>query len=358
MTGGILAGWATISGASWATLSGATLAPYTSATPVNSSTTLSASTNYDISGSLGTTGAANSLRFINTSTAAAVNLNSPVSIATGGIFVPSTVTSADSITGTGSNTLEGASGADLVVIQNSTQPLTISCDHRQQRFRDRAHEIGQRRADAHGPNTYSGTTTLNAGTLNINNANALGSGTLVINGGTIDNTFGTSITTSNAEIWNGNFTFQGTNPLSQSGGAITLTASPTITVASSSNALTIGGNIGGSFGITLAGSGTLALGANNTFTGGVTINGGTLLINNAAALNSTAPNVVSFGSTSTGTLNLNGNSLSVGGLSSTSTARASKRRRWAQHPPRSRSAASATTLSPAACKTAAPARCR
>ena len=84
--------------------------------------------------------------------------------------------------------------------------------------------------------------------------------------------------------------------------------------------LSIGGAIGGNFGLTLAGSGMLALNGANTFTGGITINGGTLRIGSLAALNSSTPNTVSFGSTNIGTLNLNGNSVSVGGLSSTSTA--------------------------------------
>ena len=39
-------------------------------------------------------------------------------------------------------------------------------------------------------NTYAGGTTLNAGTLNINHSSAIGTGTLTIAGGTIDNTSG------------------------------------------------------------------------------------------------------------------------------------------------------------------------
>src|SRR5438552_14248873 len=63
-----------------------------------------------------------------------------------------------------------------------------------------------------GANTYSGGTTLASGTtLRINNATALGTGTFTINGGTIDNTTGASITLSNnnAQAWNGDFTFRG-----------------------------------------------------------------------------------------------------------------------------------------------------
>src|SRR5207245_7472747 len=37
-----------------------------------------------------------------------------------------------------------------------------------------------------GPNTYSGETTISAGTLRINNASGLGSGLLTINGGVLE----------------------------------------------------------------------------------------------------------------------------------------------------------------------------
>ena len=65
-----------------------------------------------------------------------------------------------------------------------------------------------------GANTYSGGTTLSQGTLNINNATALGTGMFTIAGSTtINNTSGGSITLSNnnAQAWNGSFTFTGSS---------------------------------------------------------------------------------------------------------------------------------------------------
>ncbi len=59
------------------------------------------------------------------------------------------------------------------------------------------------------------------------------------------------------------------------------------------------------------------LGGNNTFTGGVTINGGQLVLDSPGALNSAAPNAVTFGPGSTGALSINGNNVTVASLTST-----------------------------------------
>ena len=64
-----------------------------------------------------------------------------------------------------------------------------------------------------GADTYSGGTTLSSGQLNLNNASALGTGPFTISGGTLGNTSGAAITlsTNNAQNWNGDFTFAGSN---------------------------------------------------------------------------------------------------------------------------------------------------
>jgi len=131
-----------------------------------------------------------------------------------------------------------------------------------------------------GDNTSAtGGVTLSAGTLNINNAAALGTGTFTISGGTIDNTSGGAITNSNnnAQAWNGDFTFTGTNDLDLGTGAVNLNAARTVTV--SANTLTVGGVISASD-LTKAGAGNLNLtGASvflNTYlsAGTLTISGG------------------------------------------------------------------------------------
>ena len=126
---------------------------------------------------------------------------------------------------------------------------------------------------------------LMAGTLNINHANALATGQLLIGGvSTIDNTSGVAITNvnNNAMAWNANFTFAGTDDLNLGTGAVTLNAGRTVTVSAGN--LTVGGGIGGAFSLTKAGSGALTLSGSNTFTNGLTLSAGTLNINHASAL--------------------------------------------------------------------------
>jgi autotransporter-associated beta strand protein len=161
-----------------------------------------------------------------------------------------------------------------------------------------------------GANTYSGGATINAGTLNSNNASALGTGTFTIAGGSnaiIDNTTGSAITlsTNNAQAWNGNFTFTGTQSLNLGTGAVTLGASRTVTV--SANNLTVGGVISGAgFSLTKAGTGTLTLGGANTYTGGTTVNAGTLLVNGNNSAATGAVSVNNSGTTLGGTGTIGG----------------------------------------------------
>ena len=58
-----------------------------------------------------------------------------------------------------------------------------------------------------GSNTYNGGTTLSTGQFDIDNAAALGTGALTISAGSIGNTSTAALTlsTNNAEKWNGSF---------------------------------------------------------------------------------------------------------------------------------------------------------
>ena len=150
-----------------------------------------------------------------------------------------------------------------------------------------------------GANTYTGGTTLSAGTLNINSASAIGSGSFTISGGTLNNTSGSSVTlsTNNAQTWNGDFAFTGTNDLNLGNGAVTLGASRTVTV-NNNGILTVGGIISGSgLGLAKAGSGTLILGGVNTYTGATTVSAGTLQTSAADRIIDSSAISVSSGAT-------------------------------------------------------------
>ncbi|MEI6239687.1 MAG: autotransporter-associated beta strand repeat-containing protein [Planctomycetia bacterium] len=123
-----------------------------------------------------------------------------------------------------------------------------------------------------GSNTYSGTTTLNAGTLRLNNADALtGGGNLTFTGGTLQ--------------YSGSNTADYSSRIVGSSGAIAIdTNGQNVSFTSALAA----GNAGG---LTKSGSGTLRLTANNAYTGLTTVSGGTLQIGSGGATGSIAGNV-------------------------------------------------------------------
>lgn len=198
-------------------------------------------------------------------------------------------------TNTGSNAItgvigNGAAGGTLAVTKSGTGTWTLS-----------------------GVNTYTGGTTLTAGNLNINSTTALGGATsrLTINGGTIDNTSAGDITlaNNNPQTWNSDFTYTGgTRSLNLGTGAVTLGATPTVTV--SGNTLTVGGIISGAFGLTKAGAGILTLSGGNNYTGATTINAGTLKLGASGVITDTSALTVATGAT----LDLNGKGEAVASL--------------------------------------------
>ncbi|MLP79176.1 AIDA autotransporter-like protein ShdA, partial [Salmonella enterica subsp. enterica] len=152
-----------------------------------------------------------------------------------------------------------------------------------------------------GSNTYTGGTTINDGTLIATSVDALGSGdvtdnaTLELNtGGTFDN----AISGSGQVVKSGDkmLTLSGAN--SYSGGTLisdgTLVASNVESLGTGdvTNNATLELNTGGTFDNAIGGSGnvvksgadTLTLSGSNSYTGGTTISGGTLVASNVEAL--------------------------------------------------------------------------
>lgn len=163
---------------------------------------------------------------------------------------------------------------------------------------------------------FSGGVTLNAGTLEFGNSqNSLGTGTFTINGGTITNGNGNArtLSTNNAQAWNGDFTFGSAslNDLNLGTGDVTLSATRTVTVAA--RTLTVGGAIGDGgnvYGLIKAGNGQLRLNGANTFSGATKVNTGVLVLGNSLALQNSA-----IDTTGPGKINLSGITTSTfGGL--------------------------------------------
>jgi autotransporter-associated beta strand protein len=156
-------------------------------------------------------------------------------------------------------------------------------------------------------------------TLHYNNSAAVQDGVVtfnggnhdfMINGGSIDQTKGSAITTStyNPEmVWGGNWTFIGSNgafsDLYLGNGRVALTATRQVTIQNAATTLAVGGVISGAtFGLTKAGDGTLELRGINTYTGATTVNAGTLLIKSGGSLDASSAVTVN----NTGTLGGNG----------------------------------------------------
>jgi autotransporter-associated beta strand protein len=178
-------------------------------------------------------------------------------------------------------------------------------------------------------NTYTGTTTVNAGVLNIGNSNGLGTtaaGTTVANGATLQlqgnivvgletlNIRGTGasgqtgalVNVSGTNSYGGLLTLAGATTLSSNSGTLNLTNIGTITGATFGLTITGAGNgsissiIGTTTGtLTKSGTGTWSLLGANTFTGATTVSGGTLTLANSSgsALGFTSGITVNSGAT-------------------------------------------------------------
>ncbi|MCW1884299.1 autotransporter-associated beta strand repeat-containing protein [Luteolibacter flavescens] len=166
-----------------------------------------------------------------------------------------------------------------------------------------------------GANTFTGGLVLDAGSLNLNSAGALGGGTtgiFTIHGGTtLDNTSAADVvlTSSKRQTWGGDFTFTGTHSLDMGSGEVTANGLGTDRiVAVNGSTLTVGELKSPAHGITKTGSGTLVLtsvgsfGAASVVNGTLAVNGGTVQMNRPGATEAESGDLTVGGLTGTGTI--------------------------------------------------------
>jgi len=119
-----------------------------------------------------------------------------------------------------------------------------------------------------GDNTYTGPTTINAGSLNI---------AALANGGNSSPIGASANTAGNLVLGGGTLVYTGSTVSTDRAFTLTSGTNSTINVSTSSTILTIGGAAASSTGsLTKAGNGTLVLSGNNAYTGSTTISAGTL----------------------------------------------------------------------------------
>jgi len=196
-------------------------------------------------------------------------------------------------------------------------------------------------------NSYTGTTTLTAGTLSLGDDAAAGTGIFVFNGGTLQSAAGARTLANTVQLaatsgigGASNFTF--TNTLTNTGaftlnvantgattlGAINLSSNATgraLTMNVTGGPVTISGPIAnggaGAGSLVKSGTGMLTLGSANSYTGATSVFGGSLVLGAGGALPASRAVVVS-GTLANGsaTLDLNGYDQSIGTLQFGSTA--------------------------------------
>ncbi|HWB61624.1 MAG TPA: autotransporter-associated beta strand repeat-containing protein [Chthoniobacteraceae bacterium] len=278
----------------FATLVSGSYVRYTGTTPLAASGN-NVLTNYNLvnnSITMNSVLAANSITFNATTSSVQLNLNQHLM-------------GADPLLATGTNAVSITSGTitgnELVIQQYSSGTFTIGSIINSSVTVTKS---GFGVLALTGANTYTGKTFDNAGTLVVSNSgsgtsSSIGTGTLVLDGGNLDasNPSGVALSTNNAQLWETDFAFLGSNSLNLGTGSVSLAGNGTVrTVTVDANTLTAGGAISGiGYGLTKAGAGTLILGGNNSYTGSTSVTQGTLQVNGSIASSSGVG--VSFGAT-------------------------------------------------------------
>ena len=285
---GILGGWATFNAADWAVGVGSTPFKITAlaagsykadVNPANwvptDNVTLNASTSPDVAN--GTS--INSLRLTALST---VTLDGTLMLTSGGLLV----TGSGATTITSGSLTGGASGGDLIVIQNSSANLTISSTLANNGGSSLTKSGSGKLVLIPAANNMTGANYLNAGVVEVSTMGELASGPLIMAGGTLRYT-GTDVTDTRTIMLN---SLGGTFDVSSSGTTLTvsnLSNSDGIQIANA----TVGSLMGNLGGLTKIGAGKLALTGSNYINGLTVVSNGTLLVNGTNTFDKTTYNV-------------------------------------------------------------------
>ena len=158
-----------------------------------------------------------------------------------------------------------------------------------------------------GNNTYTTTTTINAGTLKAGSTTAFSSASAF----SLANTAGAVL-----DLNNFNNTIASLAGGGTTGGNVTL-GSAILTTGNDNTSTTFSGRISGSGGLTKIGTGTLTLAGSNTFTGDITVMEGTLKGSNGNWLSSGTNVVYLGGIATTPTFDIGNNNTMIAGLNDT-----------------------------------------
>jgi fibronectin-binding autotransporter adhesin len=312
---GILGGFATYGTGDWATISGGQvkgLTSYTSNTwATGNNTTITA----NASPAAGST--TNSLRFASPG-AYTVTLAGTNTVSSGGILVAPAV--GNSVSQIHGGTLLGASGKDLIVIQNNTSStLDIGSTIADNGLATGLTKSGAGTLTLSGNNSYTGATSINAGALTLQAGASLSNTAVTVYGATLN--INGSIDTTSKILWLTGGIINPAHVVVGSAGSVSL----------GSNSLQVGINGSGIFdqnGGTVSTS-DLALANGTASSSGIyNLNDGTLSValdtylsfagsgtfNQNGGSNSIGSSLYLSYFQGTGTYNLNGGTLSLGGL--------------------------------------------
>ena len=212
--------------------------------------------------------------------------------ASGNVLIASNLTGPNGLTfagtGTGTATISGVISGTGALVKNGSFALILS-----------------------GNNTYTGATTVNAGTLRLGASNRI-----------YDSS---AVTVASGSIFDLNG-YQETVGSIAGAGNITLAAGA-LTAGGDNSSTTFSGVISGTGGLVKAGSGTLILSGSNTYSGATQVNAGTLQLGAANALASSTALIIASGATfdtswgnsqtvaslsGAGSLNIRSNTFTVG----------------------------------------------